>query len=477
MDAQNPTAPDETISDGSFFIWMDTKRMNAFLNLVAPQNGGLAVTREQIDAELLKQRFKNNLVNFSRIDEALALQEASNITIAQGTDPIHGTETQFIQLVQEEEEDKPEENAVIDFRARNEILMAEKDMPLLRRIPATKGIPGENLLGATIPAKDVKDIGFAQGLKGVHPDPMDSSVLRADFAGHPFFVDKGVCVDPVFTVVNVNVATGNITFDGCVKITGEVQSNMSVRASGDIFIDGTVEGAIIEAGGDIVAKAGIIGIAQGDKKKKDAFIPLIRSGGEVTAQFVQGIKIEAAKAIYIKDSAVQCELIAGDEIIVGKSNGKGSIIGGSCRADNLIKAKILGANNGAKTLISVGFSPFLEGLYQKACLDLRKFENSFNNLCQKVDKIKNEKNNPLLASLKKASDIALHGIELARQQHDELLAKLEALQEAQIIAAQKIYSGVELHLANAKVTIVNAREKNTFIVRNYLPTADRHLTI
>ncbi len=471
MNAPETSAMSGEITHGSFSIWMDTSRMSAFLSLKAPENGGKAIKKEEIEADIMRLRIKKELVDFAKIEGALAQGFADEMPIARGREPVEGSDAQFISLLEEEDEegaeDAKDENAVIDFRDRGEILTVAEGQELLRRVPAVIGKAGENVMGNPIPPGQVTDLGFASGLKGVAPKPGDPCVLVATISGQPVFVEQGVSVDPVFNVNNVNIATGNITFEGCIKITGEVQSTMSVRASGDIFIEGTVEGAIIEAGGDITVNAGIIGTAQGDKKKKDAFEPYIKCGGTLTAQFAQGIKIEAGNAIYIKDSAVQCELLAKNEIIVGKGNTKGTIVSGSARADHLIKAKIFGASNGAKTLVTVGFKPELQEMNQKFSVDVHNFEKKMNVFTKKMEDFKDDPKNPLNLKLNKAVSITARGAELAKKRRDAILEQIEALQESKIVAIQKMFPGVELRLAAKKIILVNEQDKSSFVVKDY----------
>lgn len=55
-------------------------------------------------------------------------------------------------------------------------------------------------------------------------------------------------VEPILRVAEVNMATGNIHYDGTVQVDGEVQHGMLVQASGDIIVSGTVDGGVLEAG-------------------------------------------------------------------------------------------------------------------------------------------------------------------------------------------------------------------------------------
>ncbi len=70
---------------------------------------------------------------------------------------------------------------------------------------------------------------------------------------------------------------GNINFPGDVEIKGNVISNLTVTATGNIEILGAVEAASIIAGKNIVLKTGIQGMDKG----------VLQAGGNITARFIE----------------------------------------------------------------------------------------------------------------------------------------------------------------------------------------------
>jgi uncharacterized protein (DUF342 family) len=166
-----------------------------------------------------------------------------------------------------------------------------------------------------LPAKPGKNITFATKLDGATIDPNDPDVLIAAISGCPVILKNGVSVDPVYSVKNVDLHSGNISYMGAVHITGDVHADMTVKASGDIYVDGTVENATLEAGGDIVVKGGIIGSSELHTKQNEKFHAAIKCNGTCTARFVQNTHISAGKGIFIHDVAMLSELTAGHQII------------------------------------------------------------------------------------------------------------------------------------------------------------------
>jgi uncharacterized protein (DUF342 family) len=85
----------------------------------------------------------------------------------------------------------------------------------------------------------------------------------------------------------------------------------------------------------------------------------------VAARFVESAHVYAGTAIVIDDAALQSDLQAMNQILVGvKSTERGRLAGGSARAMLLIQAPVLGASTGGVTNIQLGVNPELDARYQ-----------------------------------------------------------------------------------------------------------------
>ena len=91
----------------------------------------------------------------------------------------------------------------------------------------------------------------------------DRKTLTADVDGHVMLVEGKVFVSNVLEVENVDISTGNIEYEGSVKVNGNVCTNFSVKAKGNIEVSGVVEGACLEADGNIIIARGMNGMARG----------------------------------------------------------------------------------------------------------------------------------------------------------------------------------------------------------------------
>lgn len=76
-------------------------------------------------------------------------------------------------------------------------------------------------------------------------------------------------------------STGNIDYPGNVTVRGNVKGGFSIIAKGDIVVEGVVEDALIQAGGQIIVKRGIHGMTKG----------ILRAQGNVICKFIENATI------------------------------------------------------------------------------------------------------------------------------------------------------------------------------------------
>ena len=71
---------------------------------------------------------------------------------------------------------------------------------------------------------------YSVKLEGVEIDPTDPDLLKSKIDGCPTLLENGVRVEPVYTIRNVDLHSGNIDFLGTVIVTGGILSGMTVKA-------------------------------------------------------------------------------------------------------------------------------------------------------------------------------------------------------------------------------------------------------
>ena len=139
-------------------------------------------------------------------------------------------------------------------------------------------------------------------------------------------------------------SAGDINYDGNVSIKGSVTSGYTVRAKGDVSVDGVVEAANIYAGGQIILKRGVQGSGKGT----------LEAGTNVIAKFIESAIVKCGGFLQT-DAILHSNVSARGEVIV--SGKKGFITGGEIHSGSAITAKTAGNSMGTKTTLEVGIDP------------------------------------------------------------------------------------------------------------------------
>lgn len=449
--------------DGEFDIRIDADHINAYLTCF-PACGGVPITLTQI---LEDAKSKNIAVplDLEAVDHALK-EGSDNILIASGKAAIHGAEGKFENLILDAKERCPHLNkyGLVDFRELGEVLVVHKGDPLMRRILATNGEAGLTLSGQTIPAKPGENVAFSTRLKGAEFDLADNNLLLAAIDGCPILQKNGVSVEPIYSVKNVDLHTGNIDFMGTVKVTGEIHTGMTVKASGDIFVSETVEGVTLIADGDINVKGGIIG--RTERGSAESHPTTITCKGTCNANFVQNAHISAGDSIFIRDFSMHSELNAGHQIVVGDGNSrKGYLIGGTARATMRVKAKTIGSPARLKTIVVAGADQSLQELLVAISKAREKALSKLLNVIKLLE-MASAQPGRLPKETVEAAEKTRNNInaEMAEITQDEIAIKKEiaACKEAQIVAEKKFLEGVEIHFCMRHTTMVTDKEGGVF---------------
>ena len=140
--------------------------------------------------------------------------------------------------------------------------------------------------------------------------------------GHVSFTGGKLNVYPVYEVRgNVDNSTGNINFVGKVVVKGNVLTGFEIKAEGDIEVEGVVEGAKLEAGGNILLKRGAQGSGRG----------VLICQGSLVSRFIENCTVEAGGDI-IADAIMHCSISSKSSIeLKGR---KGLLVGGNTAARN-----------------------------------------------------------------------------------------------------------------------------------------------
>lgn len=236
----------------------------------------------------------------------------------------------------------------VDFRELGNIVNVAAGSLLLKKIPATAGVPGQNVLGEEIVPKPGKDVAIKCG-PGVELSE-DGLNVTATIDGKFVMADGKPAVYAEHVVASdVDMTVGNIAFCGTrLEITGEVLPGFKIKCKGDVVVGKGVNNAQILAGGNIKISGGLIGL--------DAEI---RAKGNITIDFCENFgEIEARGSLTVNNFVVQGRVKTGGNMTV--LQGKGVVIGGKYILGGSLHVKELGSEAEVVTEVIVGLRPELE---------------------------------------------------------------------------------------------------------------------
>jgi len=230
-------------------------------------------------------------------------------------------------------------------------------------------------------------------------------------------------------------------------------------ASGDIIVNGAVEGANLKAGGQIILKRGIQGMNKG----------VLTAGSNIIARFIENSEVNAGG--YVSAEAILHSTVSakGDVVVDGK---KGFVTGGSVRSGSMIQVKAAGSTMGTNTVFEVGIDPAIMDEYhqiEKTISELEK-EKTQNLQVLAIYKKKLEKGEKLSADKMLQLKLATSShkkieeeVERLSQRYDEMTDEIENFKSGVIKIRGIAYPGVKIVISTAVYYVRSEIKYSQFI--------------
>lgn len=378
---------------------------------------------------------------------------------AQGEEPRQGTDARIEYYFETDLQAKPtlSEDGSVDFFNLNTISHCKKGDVLAKLFPEDEGDPGKNICGETVRPRNVKKEHLKYG-RNIMLSP-DHLSMVSQVAGHVMLVEDKVFVSDILEVENVDTATGNIEYEGSVQINGNVVTNFSVKAKGNVEVRGVVEGAVIEAEGNIVIARGMNGMGKGH----------LTAGGNVVAKYLENATVKADGYVST-ESILHSSVMAGTEInVTGK---RGFITGGKVSAMNLIHVKTLGSQMGADTIVEVGVDPTIKlrmKELQKLIVEQKKaIEASHPILTATMQKLQNGvKLKPEqiqhFQKMLKEENAKKQELEDALQEMEQLQERLNEESAAKVEVTGEVFPGTKICIGDVSMVVKNPMSHCKFV--------------
>ncbi|KPU28191.1 hypothetical protein TR13x_02315 [Caloranaerobacter sp. TR13] len=434
---------EEILINEEVLIDISKDKMYGYVTLLPPDGGKNIEFDEFVNK--VKEIIKYGL-NYEKLREIFENKVYNKkICIAKGKKPVQGKDGYIVWHFNIENKHKPKilKDGSVDYRNLNIINNVKKGQLLAERIPATTGENGVAVTGEIIPSIKGKEKILKAGKNVVLSDDGNSAYALKD--GQVIYQDEKIVVYEVYEIIgNVDNATGNIYFNGTVKIKGNVITGFCVKAMSDIEINGVVEGAIVESNGNIIVKRGIQGYHKGK----------LISKGNIYTKFIENSNIYANLDIHA-EAIMHSKVISGNNIEV---NGKkGLIVGGVCKAKNEIRAKTIGSQMGTITVLEVGIDPELKQKHT----ELKNRINEIRLNIEKVDKtikvftrlVKNnslpDEKKELLVKIIDSRQVLTNELETLKEQLINIEEKIKLQTNGKVKVEKEIFPGVKIAIGNS----------------------------
>lgn len=305
--------------------------LEAFITVLPPEPFGDDISMDELRNALAGEGVVSGVDEdaLQRIAEERPYKK--RIRVARGQPPEEGApgtiellfDTQHAPVLREDK------YGTVDYREISVIENVVKDQLVARRHPPGPGTPGTTVKGGPIPALPGKEAVWRRGENTRLSE--DGNGLLAAIDGQVVVRGSVISVEPVFRVEAVDFKSGNIHFNGSVRIEGSVGDGFQVTAKGDILVAGTVGAARLESGGSIIIKGGLVGGKRA----------VIVARGDLHAKFIDDAKVTVDGQVVVSEYVMHCEVMAGQKVVL--KGAKGTIIGGSVRAAEEINARVVGS--------------------------------------------------------------------------------------------------------------------------------------
>ncbi len=322
-------------------------RMNAVARFYPPSPGAEEMSLKEFVNDLKVEKISCGIQTDEIVEFFANKVYCTDLRVAVGIPPIQGQDAAITYHFNTDKNARPtlKEDGSVDFFHLNLVSDCREGDELATLSPAMPGTLGRNIYGEKLLPREVKLLRLQFGRDITISD--DGLHIYSKVDGHVELTGDKVFVSNVLEVENVGAGTGNIDYNGSVRVLGNVATNYEVKASGNIEVRGVVEGAKLTAGGSIIIVRGNNGMGRAS----------LEAGKDVVSKFLENTKVRAGNSV-TAESILHCDVVAKNEINV---NGKrGFISGGHVIAGRVITAKTLGSEMGTDTVLEVGSDPSIK---------------------------------------------------------------------------------------------------------------------
>lgn len=435
-------------------------KMKVTARFYPPSVNGSFMTTQDILAYLDKLGVKYGINQEIIADHLQKREFFTDILIAQGKEPRHGRDARIEYFFNTNPDTKPKHNddGSVDYKDLNTICKVFQGDLLARLHPEDRGDKGVDVTGKEILPRSVKALRIEHG-KNIR-ESEDKTEVFSEVTGHVTLTDGKIFVSNVFEVpADVDNSTGNINYDGNVHVHGNVRSGFTIRAHGDIVVDGVVEDAYLQASGQIIVKCGIHGMNKGT----------LQADGNVICMFIENAKVNAGGYVEA-GSIIYSDVSASTDVVV--SERKGFIVGGVVRAGGKVTSQTIGSPMGASTTVEVGMDPEKKKRFSEIQQDLSRLRANVEKITPVVNQYQNymlsgkqldQKNQLYFRRLTAELNATKEAIIQTEKEYHKLQTEMTNSKYAKIVVLKDAHPGVHLTISEVSITLKDKRTYGEFM--------------
>lgn len=214
-------------------------------------------------------------------------------------------------------------------------------------------------------------------LRGV--EEREKGQFHATCSGVMTITDNSVeVVDGFKHEGDIDMVSGDVSFDGSIEITGSIQKGAAVWVRGNATVNGCVYG-YLWASGDVIIKEGI---ATGSQDR-------IFIGGNLTAGFIDNSQVICQKRITIQKGIIASKVYCEQEIALNPQEGR--IRGGKIICFGDLTAASVGTDSGTMTEVYVGHDWRKELRHQILQARLKRINDALESESKELSELKRKK--------------------------------------------------------------------------------------
>ena len=343
-------------------------------------------------------------------------------TVAEGEPPLNGEDARLIERFRD------------NAQPGQFIFPVQAGQVIIEKKPPAKGARGRNVLDERMEPVPGKDVDIPAGpnttLSG------DGLLLTAAADGYvsrikdAWTVAPGMQVDP-----NSGPLPRRINHEGVVRVLGSVPRGHVIVAAHHVEVLGDVFEAEIVAGGVLHVHGSV----------RECMRTRVQSGHDMYVGSAQSARLRSEGALYLSDTARECEIIAGGGLF-SPNGGKAQLVGGRAILGNGADLAMMGAVPTVSTLLYAGVPFVLRVRYDQTTRETLALKQKFEILNREFLRLHKK---VLARQIDKSEVPAYRKLRVARESLVEALRLRSALLD-------KLRTAVRTTSRNTRVRVADA---------------------